>query len=208
VSDPLDELELDGDTEEGETKGERTRRKLLSLAIERFGERGYRATSVSEVARAAGLTQAAVYAYFDGKEALFDAAVDADAEAVIEAVRADLEGSPPNALIPAFLMYAMGSLDAHPLVHRVLRGDEKDALVRLLNLPALDSFTRWLGGELAHGQQSGLVRADVDPYTIAEGAEPLILGLLMAVVQVGGSHEQRRQLGVLAVFDAVIRPPG
>ena len=47
------------DDAEPATKGERTRRRLLELAIERFGERGYRATSVSEIARAAGLTQAA-----------------------------------------------------------------------------------------------------------------------------------------------------
>jgi hypothetical protein len=89
----------------------------------------------------------------------------------------------------------------------VLRGEEKDALFRLLNLPALDRFTQWLGNQLEAGQRDGLVRTDVDAHTIAEGVEPLILGLLMAVVQVGGSHEQRRQLGVLQVFDAAIRPP-
>ena len=40
---------------------------------------GYRTTSVSEIARAAGLTQATAYAYFDNKESLFVAAVDVDA---------------------------------------------------------------------------------------------------------------------------------
>ena len=61
------------------TKGERTRQRLLALAIEHFGDRGYRATSVSEIARAAGVTQATAYAYFDNKESLFVAAVDDDA---------------------------------------------------------------------------------------------------------------------------------
>src|SRR5690554_6750519 len=93
--------------ETAETKGERTRRRLLELAIERFGERGYRGTSVSEVARSAGLTQAAVYAYFDGKEALFDAAVDADTEAVVSAIRARLEGVDARVLIPSFLVAAI-----------------------------------------------------------------------------------------------------
>ncbi|MDZ7733071.1 MAG: TetR/AcrR family transcriptional regulator [Acidimicrobiia bacterium] len=193
---------------EGETKGARTRRRLLELAIERFGERGYRSTSVSEIARAGGLTQAAVYAYFDGKEDLFDAAVDADADAVISEIRERLEHVDPRMLIPSFLFVALGSLDAHPLVRRVLAGDEKPALQRLLNLPALGRLTDWLATELRRGQSDGSVRADIDPAVVADGAESLLLGLLMAVVQVGGTHEHRRQVGVLALFDAALRPSG
>lgn len=191
-----------------ETKGERTRRRLLELAIERFGERGYRATSVSEVARAAGLTQAAVYAYFDGKEALFDAAVDADAEAVVDEIRARLAGVGARMLIPSFLMAAITCVDEHPLVRRVLDGEEKAALGRLLNLPALQRLATWLGDELAAAQAAGEIRPDIDPQVIADGTETLVLGLLMAIIQVGGTHENRRQLGVLSVFDAAIRPPG
>ena len=93
--DPAGRVASAGDPTEGAglaTKGERTRLRLLELAIERFGERGYRATSVSEIARAAGLTQAAAYAYFPSKEALFDAAVDADAAPLVE----EAEGGPPR----------------------------------------------------------------------------------------------------------------
>jgi AcrR family transcriptional regulator len=110
--------------ESAETKGERTRRRLLALAVERFGDRGYRATSVSEVARAAGLTQAAVYAYFDGKEALFDAAVDADAELLVAEVRDRLADVDARLLLPSFLVAALTAVDAHPLIRRVLDGDE------------------------------------------------------------------------------------
>ena len=49
-----------------ETKGERTRRRLLELAVRRFADEGYRATSVSAIARDAGITQAAVYATRQG----------------------------------------------------------------------------------------------------------------------------------------------
>lgn len=190
-----------------ETKGERTRRRLLELAIERFGERGYRSTSVSEVARAVGLTQAAVYAYFDGKEALFDAAVDADTEAVVHEIRARLEGVDARMLIPSFLVAAITSIEAHPLVRRVLDGEEKAALARLLNLPALVRLARWLGDEIAAGQAAGTVRSDIDAQTVADGAETLLVGLLMAIIQVGGTHENRRQVGVLSLFDAALRPP-
>src|SRR5437763_17056148 len=68
-------------------KGERTRRRLLDIAVQRFAADGFRRTSVSDIAREAGLTPAAAYAYFAGKEGLFQAAVDADAGALTEAAR-------------------------------------------------------------------------------------------------------------------------
>src|ERR671910_1608635 len=68
-------------------KGERTRQRLLEIAVRRFAADGFRRTSVSDIAREAGLTPAAAYAYFAGKDGLFQAAVDADASALIEAAR-------------------------------------------------------------------------------------------------------------------------
>ena len=65
------------------TKGERTRARILEAAVERFGANGFRPTSVAAIARDAGVSAAAPFAYWPSKEALFDAAVDADARAVI-----------------------------------------------------------------------------------------------------------------------------
>src|SRR5918995_6351493 len=68
-------------------KGARTRQRLLEIAVRRFAADGFRRTSVSDIAREAGLTPAAAYAYFAGKDGLFQAAVDAHASALIEAAR-------------------------------------------------------------------------------------------------------------------------
>ena len=67
-----------------ETKGAQTRRAILRAAIARFGRDGYRATSVADIARDANVGGTVAYAYFPNKEALFFAAVDEDAAAVIE----------------------------------------------------------------------------------------------------------------------------
>lgn len=190
-----------------ETKGERTRRRLLEIAIDRFGERGYRATSVSEVARAAGLTQAAAYAYFVSKEALFDAAVDADAAAALHETRERTLETPANQLVPMLLVLLLGSIDHHPLVKRVLAGKEPDALRRLVNLPALAELTQAIADRVREAQTTGDVRSDIDPEMFSNGAEAILLSLLMSLVQVGASTEARRQLGVLTIFDAVLRPP-
>src|SRR5947209_18401531 len=95
------------------TKGERTRQVLLDAAIARFGRDGYRGTSVAEIARDARLSGTAAYAYFPNKEALFVAAVDEDAAAVIEEGLSTLHGDVSPERWRRTLMFTL--LDA---VHR------------------------------------------------------------------------------------------
>jgi AcrR family transcriptional regulator len=189
------------------TKGERTRQRLVALAIARFGERGYRSTSVSEIARSAGLTQAAVYAYFPNKEALFEAAVDEDAAELLAEARVRAEGVDVHSLVPTLLIILLGLLDEHPLVARLLSGQERDQLNRLINLTALQELSAWMASLVEEAQRDGRARTDIEPTAYADGAETILIGLLMAVTQVGGSTEQRRQLGVLTVWDRLLRVP-
>jgi AcrR family transcriptional regulator len=53
-----------------------TRRRLIEAGFVAFGGRGYHATSMADVARAAGMSQGAAYNHFAGKEALFAAAFE------------------------------------------------------------------------------------------------------------------------------------
>src|SRR5262245_62235948 len=102
-------------------KGERTRRRLLDIAVRRFAADGFRRTSLSDIARAAGLTPAAAYAYFAGKEGLFQAAVDADAGALIDAARSvALGGGSTRERLFYFVTALRERVDDHPLARRVL----------------------------------------------------------------------------------------
>ena len=190
-----------------ETKGERTRRRLLEVAVQRFGARGFRATSVSEIARAVGVTQAAAYAYFDNKEALYDAAVDHDAAAVIASARERAAGVSARQLVPLLLLTILAELETHPLALRVVSGREPETLARLVDLPAFEQLTTFIATTVRAAQDAGEVRSDLDPDLFAAGAETLLLSLIISVSQVGSSTITRRQLGVVAIFDAVLRPP-
>ena len=64
-------------------KGEQTRLDILHAAIARFGRDGFRGTSVADIARDAGVSGTAAYAYFDNKKALFLAALDEDAASAV-----------------------------------------------------------------------------------------------------------------------------
>jgi AcrR family transcriptional regulator len=188
------------------TKGERTRQRLLTLAIDHFGARGYRSTSVSEIARAAGLTQATAYAYFDNKQSLFVAAVDADATKLILTAHATLTEHLAVDRFRAFLAALYLGLDSHPLARRVLDGGEPDVLPRLGGLPALRLTTALIVSDLQAGQADGNIRQDVDILALGDGIEAIILGLLVGAVQSGGSDQTRYRLGVDAAFDAMLRP--
>jgi AcrR family transcriptional regulator len=49
--------------------------EIIAAALELFGERGFEATKLADVARRAGVTKGTLYLYFDSKEALFKAVV-------------------------------------------------------------------------------------------------------------------------------------
>jgi AcrR family transcriptional regulator len=190
-----------------ETKGERTRRRLLELAIERFGARGYRATSVSEIARLAGVTQAATYAYYASKEDLFVAAVDTDAEDLINEAHDQVRDTPIRLLFPAFIVMLIAGLENHPLAKRVLSGQEPDAVKRLRDLPALRHFADLVEVQMREAQATGEIRADIDPAVLIGGIETIVVALLYSSVQSGGEASVRAQIGVVEAFDAMLRPP-
>jgi AcrR family transcriptional regulator len=189
-------------------KGERTRQRLLDIAVQRFAADGFRRTSVSDIAREAGLTPAAAYAYFAGKEGLFQAAVDADAGALIEAARmAGAKGASAREQLFLFVAELRERVDDHPLARRVLSGLEPEVAARLLTIPSLVALTAGLAEDLTEAQSANEIRADVDPAEVAVGLETIVLALLMAELQTGLTVEPERQAGVLAVMDAALRPP-
>lgn len=56
----------------------RKRRDIIDGARRVFFERGFDGASMDEIARAAGVSKATIYVYFDSKEALFQALVEVD----------------------------------------------------------------------------------------------------------------------------------
>src|SRR5690606_34673041 len=87
--------------------------EIVEAALALFGERGFAATRLEEVAARAGVSKAALYRYFPGKQALFEAAVRhailPRLEAVEELVaRERYEGSSADLL--RFLFDRLGAL--------------------------------------------------------------------------------------------------
>lgn len=60
-------------------KQEDTRQRILDKALELFSQRGYDSVSVGEIAQAVGIKAPSLYNHFPGKQAIFDAIVEATA---------------------------------------------------------------------------------------------------------------------------------
>src|SRR3954447_25808027 len=58
-------------------RDERRRQSILSAAADAFADRGFAATSMDDVASAAGITRLVVYRHFDSKESLYIAVLEA-----------------------------------------------------------------------------------------------------------------------------------
>jgi AcrR family transcriptional regulator len=79
-----------------------TKEELLQAALALFAAKGYEGTSVRDIARAVGLSEGGLYAHFDGKRAIFDAALarlgPPSAVQVLDGLDVDPDTDPPRFL--------------------------------------------------------------------------------------------------------------
>ncbi|MFE9443316.1 TetR/AcrR family transcriptional regulator [Streptomyces sp. NPDC006602] len=69
--------------------------QMLDAAVRTFGQRGYMAASMDEIAELAGVSKPLVYLYLNSKEDLFTACIRREAKALTEAVRAGVDPGLP-----------------------------------------------------------------------------------------------------------------
>ncbi|MET9893363.1 TetR/AcrR family transcriptional regulator [Streptomyces sp. NPDC006465] len=69
--------------------------QMLDAAVRTFGQRGYRAASMDEIAELAGVSKPLVYLYLNSKEDLFTACIRREAKSLTAAVRAGVRHGLP-----------------------------------------------------------------------------------------------------------------
>ena len=92
-------------------KQEDTRQKILDKALELFAAKGYDSVSVGEIAQAVGIKAPSLYNHFPGKQAIFDAIVEATAaQYEADTDRIDIHVQNVTQDIPAFTEIAADAL--------------------------------------------------------------------------------------------------
>ena len=102
-----------------QARSRRTVELLLEAAARVLIKRGYSLASTNRIAEAAGVSVGTLYEYFADKEAVFDALIQREIEALVAAIRyADLRADaslggvtrkcPPSAALPPWLRRSAG----------------------------------------------------------------------------------------------------
>jgi AcrR family transcriptional regulator len=133
--------------------------EILTAALDVFGERGFAATRLDDIAARAGVSKGTLYLYFDNKEALFKAAIEATMTPAIEAAEelAADTGRPASELLREFVLGWWDQVGSTPL----------GALPKLLvaegsNFPEL---ARWFHDTLinrAHAAMTRIIELGID----------------------------------------------
>jgi AcrR family transcriptional regulator len=101
------------------------RQQLFAVALELFAERGYRATTMDDIAEAAGVTKPLVYQHFSSKRALYLELVDSvSAELLTAIARATAEADGPRQQVELGFAAYFSMVVTHEAAFRLLYGRE------------------------------------------------------------------------------------
>jgi AcrR family transcriptional regulator len=189
------------------SRGARTREALLRAATERFSRDGFRATSIADISRDAGVGPTTAYVHYPNKEALFLAAVDADLSALFEQIVPVIEDADPGADLTGTLFTGLlGAVEEHPLARRLLAGLEPSITERVLATEAFEQLRATIARRMTEAQEAGDLRPDLDPARFADGVISIVVALLMAAIQIGRGVLDVRGPGLAAAFQAMFAP--
>lgn len=162
--------------------GEERRRQILREAMRCFADRGFRGTTTRDVAQRVGITEAALYRYFDGKEALYTAIIDAKMATPepIEAVEAAARAGDDRGVFEGLARTLLESVEADPdflriLLYTALEGHELAAPFFARRIRHLREF---LAGYVERRAAEGAFRA-LDPLLTARAFLGMVVDYLI-----------------------------
>ena len=140
---------------------------MVVLAGELFAEKGYRATTVREIADAAGILSGSLYHHFDSKESIGDEILSGFIKAVLADYRAAVASAGnPRAVIEQIVRTTSQTLSQHRAALAMLQNDWSyfSTQPRFSYLrKAVNEIERTWVTQLERGQEAGMFRADLDP---------------------------------------------
>jgi TetR/AcrR family transcriptional regulator, cholesterol catabolism regulator len=150
----------------GNATGNR-RADVVQLAGELFAQKGFRATTVREIADAAGILSGSLYHHFDSKESIADEILSSFINDVLTDYRTAVSSAgSPRDVLEQIVRSTSRTLSRHRAALAMLQNDWSyfAAQSRFGYLrTALNEIERTWVSQLKRGQDSGVFRADLDP---------------------------------------------
>ncbi|MCY8939905.1 TetR/AcrR family transcriptional regulator [Peribacillus frigoritolerans] len=104
--------------EENDRIRQASKEKIRAAAMEIFIKQGYYATSISDIAKQAGISKGLLYNYYKGKEELLSEMVEARIKEVVEVMEEAFTLNTPREQLEHIINGAIDNIHQKPEVHR------------------------------------------------------------------------------------------
>lgn len=155
--------------------------RILDAAAELIAHYGYDKTTMDDIAREAGISKGAIYLHFKSKEALFEALLLRASDAISERFLELIDADPAGATLFNLYRYALIVVDEAPLLKAIYTYDKRilgDWVRHLREIPAYAGAMNLTVDFVRYFQDAGMIRADLDPATVAYLLGALRYGIL------------------------------
>jgi TetR/AcrR family transcriptional regulator, fatty acid metabolism regulator protein len=150
---------------------------IIEAALKVFGEKGYYNATISEIARAAGVSEATIYEYFGSKEDLLFAIPDEitrDAVEMLDQMSSYIKGAENKlrAIAHGYFNLYKDNPDYSSLVLLDLKHNRK--FMDADGYKTVRQAAAFILETIKEGMESGEFKADIDPYLVRS----MILGTI------------------------------
>lgn len=187
--------------------------RILDAASGLFLHYGFDKTTVSDIARQAGVSKGTIYLHVDSKDHLLEELILRELKTYAEAWLARLEADPQGGTIAGMYKNSLYALSSSPFMAALFKQDGR-ILGSYLRKP--DNFFRAQSQGTRYTfvkrmQEAGAVRQDLDAAVIAHIMDMLAYGLVaMDDIMDRDAMPPTEKIieGIAAVMDRALTPPG
>ena len=157
------------------------KQRILDAAAELFVHYGYDKTTVSDIARQAGISKGAIYLHFKSKDDLLEGLIIREMQHYAEKWLAHVDADPQGGTIGGMYKNMLVALSSSPFFSAIFRQDGRilgNYLRKKDNLFRQQQFKGTRQEFIAMMQEAGAIRSDVDAHIIAHIMNMLSYGLI------------------------------
>ena len=148
------------------------REQIIDAAMRVFAQKGFARATNRDVAREAGITTGLIYYYFENKEALLKAALEAYSPVqILVQITPELLEQPPESFLPLVITRVLDIVESEQFVSLIrvmlpemLHGSDMSPVALSFLARVIAFLSSYLQTQVARGN----VRADIDPELVCQ----------------------------------------
>ncbi len=158
------------------------REQIIDAAMRVFAEKGFTRATNRDVAKEAGITTGLIYYYFENKEAVLKAVLEARSPIqIIEHIDSELLEQPPEVFLPILFTRMLNIVENEqfiPMIRVILSEVLHNQQIAMIVTSFIQRALSFLSNYLQVQTAKGIVRSDLDPALLNQ----IVFGAIMGFV--------------------------